>query len=68
MLNLWRLMQGELKLYNYSLESCAATVLKRRLPHFTQAQLAVWYRGGLAGRDGYRLEEGLGVMRNCSGD
>lgn len=48
-LNLWRQMQGELKLTSYSFESCAAAVLQRRLPHVPHHQLAQWFNAGPAG-------------------
>jgi len=46
LLNLWRVMRGELKLPNYTLESCAAAVLRQRVPRVPLRQLAVWYSGG----------------------
>ena len=49
LLNLWRQMQGELKLTSYSFESCVDAVLKRRLPHVPHHQQALWFNAGPAG-------------------
>ena len=46
LLNLWRMLRGEIKLGSYTLESCAAAVLRQRVPHVTQHQLAAWFSGG----------------------
>lgn len=41
-LNVWRNMKEELKLYSYSIQSVAAALLERRLPHFSAGQLTKW--------------------------
>eukprot|EP00887_Chlorella_sp_A99_P007603 scaffold20.g7603.t1 len=48
-LNVWRLMRGEVKLPIYTLQSCAAAVLALRTPHFPQHQMADWFHGGPTG-------------------
>ncbi len=42
LLNLWRVLRGELKLSSYSFESCAAAVLGLRVPRVREQQLALW--------------------------
>lgn len=44
-----RLMSSELKLYHYSLEACVAAVMRRRVPHVSQAVMATWFNAGHAG-------------------
>jgi DNA polymerase zeta len=51
-LNLWRIMKAELKLLNYTLESCAAAVLRTRAPRVTHTQLAAWFCAGPSGGRG----------------
>ncbi len=46
LLNLWRIVRGEVKLNMYSFEACCAAVLRRRVPHVPPAQLAAWFAGG----------------------
>lgn len=48
-LNMWRLMRSEVKLGSYTMESCAAAVLRRRLPYIPTRQLADWFNGGPGG-------------------
>lgn len=48
-LNLWRVLRGELKLPIYTFESCCAAVLRLRTPHVPQWQLTTWFNGGPAG-------------------
>lgn len=43
--NVWRVMRGELKLGVYSLESVAAAALRTRMPHFAPAVLTSWWFG-----------------------
>ena len=45
-LNLWRILRGELKLQSYTFESCAHAVLSRRVPRFPHRTLSRWARGG----------------------
>ena len=47
-LNLWRIMRGEVKLSIYSLEAVAEAVLRKRVPRFSWRQLAAWFGGGAA--------------------
>lgn len=42
-------MLAELKLSIYTLENCAAAVLRRRVPHIRPAQLASWFSAGPGG-------------------
>lgn len=44
-----RLMSSELKLCHYSLEACVAAVMRRRVPHVSQAVMATWFNAGHAG-------------------
>ncbi|CAG9460605.1 unnamed protein product [Pedinophyceae sp. YPF-701] len=48
-LNLWRVLRHELKLTSYSYESCAAAVLRRRVPRPPRTELHRWFCGGPAG-------------------
>ena len=41
--------QGELKLCSYTLESCAAAVLQRRVPRIPHVHLVRWFNDGPAG-------------------
>ena len=43
MLNLWRVLKGELKLGSYSYEDCAFALLRRRCPRLPRRQLAAWF-------------------------
>jgi len=43
------LAQGELKLCSYTLESCAAAVLQRRVPRIPHVHLVRWFNDGPAG-------------------
>jgi hypothetical protein len=42
-------MRGEVKLAMYSFEAVVAAVLRLRVPHVSQQQLAAWFNGGPAG-------------------
>ena len=46
LLNLWRLMKGEVKLSSYTQEACAAAVLRLRVPRVYPQQLAAWFSAG----------------------
>ena len=48
-LNLWRILRGELKLRIYTFEACVAAVLQIRTPHVPAWGLAAWFRGGPGG-------------------
>ena len=45
-LNLWRVLRGELKLQSYAFESCVSAVLRRRVPRFSAKTLSRWASGG----------------------
>jgi DNA polymerase zeta len=45
-LNLWRVLRGELKLQSYAFESCVSAVLGRRVPKFSAKTLSRWAVGG----------------------
>ncbi|KAJ1943271.1 DNA polymerase zeta, partial [Linderina macrospora] len=45
-LNVWRLMRGELALTSYSFEKIVAEVLKERVPHFTLDKVSQWFVNG----------------------
>ncbi|CAK9268152.1 unnamed protein product [Sphagnum jensenii] len=47
-LNLWRIMRGEVKLGIYTLEAVAEAVLKRRVPRIPWCTLTRWFRQGPA--------------------
>ncbi|KAF7124883.1 hypothetical protein RHSIM_Rhsim12G0060600 [Rhododendron simsii] len=55
-LNIWRLMRGELKLNMYTVESVAEAVLRRRVPYIKCKLLARWFSSG-PGRARYRCIE-----------
>eukprot|EP01032_Pedospumella_encystans_P008332 gene8332-9904_t len=42
-LNVWRLMREEVKLFNYTYNNVAAHVMNVRVPYFTHAQLTKWF-------------------------
>lgn len=46
-LNVWRLMREEVKLFNYTYSNVAAHVMNVRVPYFTHAQLTRWFRSPL---------------------
>lgn len=52
LLNLWRVLRGELKLGSYSFESCCAAVLGLRVPRVREQQLALWFAAGGGGKGG----------------
>lgn len=41
-LNLWRIVSNDVKLANYSFESCVAAVMRLRVPRFDQGTLFRW--------------------------
>ncbi|KAJ2830357.1 DNA polymerase zeta, partial [Coemansia sp. 'formosensis'] len=47
-LNIWRLMRGELSLTSYTFEKIAKEVLGEQRPHYPPHQLATWYSNGPA--------------------
>ena len=49
LLNLWRMMRSEVNLRIYTIERCAAAVLRERVPSIPQGQLAAWFKGGPSG-------------------
>lgn len=55
-LNLWRIMRGEVKLGIYSLEAVAEIVLRRRVPRVPWRTLTDWFRSG-SGKQRYRCLE-----------
>ncbi|KAF7014170.1 hypothetical protein CFC21_028190 [Triticum aestivum] len=55
-LNLWRLMRGEVKLNNYSLEAVADEVLRRKVPLVPNKTLNRWFATG-PGRGRHRCIE-----------
>ncbi|XP_058193390.1 DNA polymerase zeta catalytic subunit isoform X2 [Rhododendron vialii] len=55
-LNVWRLMRGELKLNMYTVEAVAEAVLRRRVPYIQCKLLARWFSSG-PGRARYRCIE-----------
>jgi hypothetical protein len=67
LLNLWRIMKGEIKLGNYTFESCAAAVLRKRVPHVPPQQLAAWYSAGEAGAVLLICFRGLAVFSTAGG-
>ncbi|XP_017436159.1 DNA polymerase zeta catalytic subunit isoform X5 [Vigna angularis] len=52
-LNVWRLIRGEVKLNLYSVESVAESVLRRKIPLFHHKVLTKWFSSG-PGRARYR--------------
>ncbi|KAK7337781.1 hypothetical protein VNO77_18368 [Canavalia gladiata] len=52
-LNIWRLIRGEVKLNLYSVEAVAETVLRRKIPSFHHKVLTKWFSSG-PGRARYR--------------
>ena len=46
MINIWRAMQGELNLLQYTLENVAWHLLHRRVPHYSWKTLTSWYLSG----------------------
>lgn len=48
MLNVWRLMKGELTLTSYTFENIAYNLLHDRVPHYSHATLTSWYMKGPA--------------------
>lgn len=45
-LNVWRLMQSELKLTMYTIEAVADAVLRRKVPSYHHKLLTKWFSGG----------------------
>ncbi|XP_020571620.1 DNA polymerase zeta catalytic subunit-like [Phalaenopsis equestris] len=46
-LNIWRLMRGELKLNMYYVESVAEVILRQKIPLFSNRILSQWYSSGI---------------------
>ncbi|KAL3955126.1 hypothetical protein ACCO45_010689 [Purpureocillium lilacinum] len=44
MINIWRAMQGELNLLQYTMENVVWHLLHRRVPHYSWKTLTKWYR------------------------
>ncbi|KAJ7547009.1 hypothetical protein O6H91_08G065000 [Diphasiastrum complanatum] len=57
-LNLWRIIRGELKLGIYTLEAVAEAVLRRRVPRIPWRTLTQWFMSG-PGRERFRCVEYL---------
>ncbi|KAK4282799.1 hypothetical protein QN277_014132 [Acacia crassicarpa] len=55
-LNVWRLIRGEVKLNLYSVEAVAEAVLRRKVPSIHNKVLTKWFSGG-PGRARYRCVE-----------
>lgn len=49
-LNLWRILRGELTLGSYTFENCVKSVLKTRVPFIAHSTLSLWFHGGPKGR------------------
>lgn len=49
MINIWRAMQNELNLVQYTMENVAWHLLHIRVPHYSWKTLTQWYRSGKAG-------------------
>lgn len=43
-MNLWRILESEIKLTNYKIENLIFQVLKIREPEFTKKKLLEWYK------------------------
>ncbi len=50
LLNMWRILRGEIKLNIYTFESCVAALLHLRVPHITSQQLTQWFSSGPGGK------------------
>ncbi|KAF7937877.1 uncharacterized protein EAE97_007673 [Botrytis byssoidea] len=48
MINIWRAMRAELNLLQYTLENVVFHLLRRRIPHYSWADLRNWYTNGTA--------------------
>lgn len=46
MINIWRAMQSELNLLQYTMENVAWHLLHRRVPHYSWKTLTKWYKSG----------------------
>uniref|UniRef100_A0A2N9HM40 DNA polymerase n=1 Tax=Fagus sylvatica TaxID=28930 RepID=A0A2N9HM40_FAGSY len=55
-LNIWRLMRGEVKLNMYTIEAVAEAVLRRKIPSFRHKVLTKWFSSG-PGRGRFRCIE-----------
>ena len=44
MINIWRAMQGELNLLQYTMENIVYHLLRRRVPHYAFSDLTKWYK------------------------
>ncbi|PKI85068.1 DNA-directed DNA polymerase [Malassezia vespertilionis] len=47
-INIWRLMQSQVALTQYTLESTVHHILHRRIPHYSHATLTMWLQSGRA--------------------
>ncbi|XP_027107695.1 DNA polymerase zeta catalytic subunit isoform X2 [Coffea arabica] len=66
-LNVWRLMRGEVKLRMYTIEAVAETVLRKKVPYIPCMVLAKWFSSG-PGRARYRCMEYLLVKTKLNLD
>lgn len=57
-LNVWRLMRGEVKLNMYTVEAVSEAVLRRKIPSIPHKVLTKWFSSG-SGRARYRCIEYL---------
>ncbi|KAH0536373.1 hypothetical protein FGG08_006747 [Glutinoglossum americanum] len=46
LLNIWRMVQSELHLLQYTLENVVFHLLHRRIPHYPHGDLTAWYQNG----------------------
>lgn len=46
MMNLWRILRGDMNLLRYTLENITYHLLHRRVPHYTESQLTEWFKAG----------------------
>ncbi|KAI9654687.1 MAG: DNA polymerase zeta [Trizodia sp. TS-e1964] len=44
MINIWRSMRSELNLLQYTMETVAFHILRRRIPHYSYSSLTAWYK------------------------
>lgn len=46
MINIWRVMRGEITLLQYTIENVVFHLLHRRIPHYSYQDLTTWYNNG----------------------
>ena len=46
MINIWRAIRGEVNLLQYTMENIIFHILRRRIPHYSFADLTKWYTSG----------------------